>query len=288
MGVVKQILARAFAYRAYALQFMVELSKNKKTKMPAPQNHVLDGSEKSMIHIIKSGMGVLPFAKSKKNNALVALEEFSVGTGISDLTIFSVDKALLKQRKQNSALPLTEKVYVDILMYITSARAVKSADLVEHFTPNYSRSLVERSVERLVGRCVLSKSGDTYRPCLDIQTNSTQNIIAIEAKVKDWRSGLRQAIRYQEYADYSYLAVYEKHITKCIENKAIFDALGIGLIGVSDQGISLHWSAKPSNLLSYENKILAFERFLSFTDDRYEPFVVRNNFVTHNPTRVTL
>ena len=87
-------------------------------------------------------------------------------------------------------------------------------------------------------------------------------------------------MRYKKYADYSYLAIYESHIKSCLKNIDAFERLGIGLIGVSDNGIKLYHPARStSQSRSTQSRLLASERFLSVAYEGYEPFVVRNNFV---------
>lgn len=59
-------------------------------------------------------------------------------------------------------------------------------------------------------------------------------IIAVELKVNDWRSGLRQAVTNQLFADQSYVAVARKKNNKQLSSQAYkwFRKSGIGLIFV--------------------------------------------------------
>ena len=111
-----------------------------------------------------------------------------------------------------------------------------------------------------------------------IPANVIKRSVAIEAKVRDWRKGLKQAMRYKSFADKSYLAVYESYINAPLESIDVFKALNIGLIGVSDEGITIHYSP-IANSVDEKKRLLASERAYSIIDDAQDSFVVRNQLV---------
>ena len=49
---------------------------------------------------------------------------------------------------------------------------------------------------------------------------ATKNLVAIEAKLFDWRAGIEQAIRYKEYSNKVYVAIENEEISKI--DKTIF------------------------------------------------------------------
>jgi hypothetical protein len=57
------------------------------------------------------------------------------------------------------------------------------------------------------------------------------DIVAIEAKLKDWRAGLYQATRYRQFAHRSYLLIPEPGLDAALRSYRIFEKAGIGLIG---------------------------------------------------------
>ncbi|MDQ5982325.1 MAG: hypothetical protein QG549_322 [Patescibacteria group bacterium] len=117
--------------------------------------------------------------------------------------------------------------------------------------------------------------------CDALNDNVIERSIAIEAKVRDWRKGIKQAMRYKAFADKSYLAVYDDHISKPLEYIDIFKALNIGLIGVSDNGVEIYF--EPSdNYIDAKKSYLASERVYSVIDDTKDSFVVRNQFAPHS------
>jgi len=239
----------------------------------------LDGSEKSMIPLIREGINAI---KSPKNGqSLVALEEFSAGTGISDLTIFTIDKTTLSKRQDTKLPAVTSRTHLEVLIELLSQEAASASDIHQHLK-KYSLSVIESSLETLKRQSIVClNAGGAYEPCMDLRVPIANEIVAIEAKVRDWRSGLRQAMRYQEFADQSYLAIYQKHLAGCLEHAKLFESLGIGLISVSDEGIKVHIKATSCNA-QRTAKLLAAERCLSLAYEGYEPFKVRNNLVANN------
>lgn len=109
-------------------------------------------------------------------------------------------------------------------------------------------------------------------------TNVIKRSVAVEAKVRDWRRGLKQALRYKSFADKSYLAVYSSHIHAPLENIEVFKALNVGLVGVSDTGITIYFMPND-NFIDESKAILASERAYSVIDDAQDSFVVRNQFI---------
>src|SRR5215216_1019817 len=83
--------------------------KHNKTKMNQIKMH-LDGSEKSMIPILKNNADRLSL---KYKNKIISLEEFSAGTGISDLTVFTLDKKILSERKNSNRRPATSQSQIE-------------------------------------------------------------------------------------------------------------------------------------------------------------------------------
>ena len=106
--------------------------------------------------------------------------------------------------------------------------------------------------------------------------------VAIEAKVRDWRKGLRQAMRYNAFSNLSYLALYEAHINAALAHKHIFQMLNIGLIGGTEEGIKVHVRPETVTNLNDDILLLASERVYSIIEDPQDGFVVGKNLFPHN------
>lgn len=264
-------------FRAYAVQLKHKLHKtNMKQQKNKKQLYCLDGSEQSMIPILKASVGDISGGDPRNR---FAIEEFSAGTGVSDLTIFNIDERLIKEHNRKNIQPITDNDTLKTFLCISRHTALSFDDISKNMA-HISKQSLKRHVSSLVAsNAIVEVSEGVFRATLShLAATTSKEIIAIEAKVSDWRSGLRQAMRYQEYADYSYLAVYEDKISSCLKYSATFEAMGIGLIGVSNSGVRIYMEASISSGLKHEHKILAYERFISIFDKRYESFVARNGF----------
>jgi hypothetical protein len=235
---------------------------------------VLDGSEKSMIPIIASNGDTLMGSYKK----MIPIEEFSAGTGIADIVLCSYDPAVVKNKKRK---PLTDRRVLEaylLLLKFSEGLSIKNI----HTQLGYSqKELKERILPDLYNSGLIGMDNDSYQITNLLNSEGFGKVIAVEAKVRDWRSGFRQAMRYQEFADESYLAVYEKYINPCLGFMKAFQAAGIGLIGVSDEGLKVHIQA--SNISQYNkqiNRLLAQERISTFVNGGNQPFVVREPFAT--------
>ena len=60
-------------------------------------------------------------------------------------------------------------------------------------------------------------------------------IIAIEAKVSDWRKAVEQASRNTIFVHYSYVA-FPDHLSERVSSDTLFDQLGIGIMGIAKSG----------------------------------------------------
>lgn len=59
---------------------------------------------------------------------------------------------------------------------------------------------------------------------------SVHYLIAIEFKLKNWRRALKQAFRYENFANEVYVILDREQASKAIENVALFEAANVGLI----------------------------------------------------------
>jgi DNA-binding transcriptional ArsR family regulator len=82
-----------------------------------------------------------------------------------------------------------------------------------------------------------------------------KELVAFEVKVKDWKSGLRQARSYKSFANQAYLALPQGRAELLKDHIKVFKRFNVGLVGVGSGG-RLHWHArarrsKPISLARY-------------------------------------
>jgi hypothetical protein len=91
------------------------------------------------------------------------------------------------------------------------------------------------------------KEFDYQRGRADIcALSSSQDLICIEAKLKNWKSAFHQAYKNTSYSHYSYILVPEK-LVSTFENRQISTRYdGIGIISMGDRGLSMIKKAKKN------------------------------------------
>lgn len=87
-----------------------------------------------------------------------------------------------------------------VLQYVVSAGAVNIMQVQSMFTGN-----IGPSVDRLCKADIIRYTGYLLHPLPLYQIFAVRRLIAIEAKVEDWRSGLSQALQNTWFASESYL-----------------------------------------------------------------------------------
>jgi len=69
-------------------------------------------------------------------------------------------------------------------------------------------------------------------------------LVAIEAKMRDWRRALSQASSYARYADLCYVALPTEICSRAIEEMYLFKRAGVGLISFDMRSIRVLVSAR--------------------------------------------
>lgn len=257
---------------AFKHKLVIQFKRNPQKTNMKKVSTVLDGSEKSMIPIIANHGGLLMGSYKR----MIPIAEFSAGIGIADIVLCSYDPKIVNKK---TTRPITDRRVLEaymLLLEFSNGLSIKSI----HAQLGYGeKELKERILPDLINSGLLDGNSSSYRITKPLESKGLNKVVAVEAKVKDWRSGFRQAMRYQEFADESYLAMYEKHINPCLKYRSAFVTAGIGLIGVSDEGLRVHVPA--ANVTQYNkdiNRLLAHERISTFVDGSNQPFVVREPF----------
>lgn len=262
-----------FKHKLYALSWIWDLLP--KTKTTKNKMYKLDGSEAAMLSIISDNLEIIAGGKVKDYKAF---QEFSAGPGIADLVFSRLNKRVVDKRRASYYPALTNYSHLETYLAIDNSgeQGLTLTDLLD-VLPYVSNKLTRTILPSLLKDGLIQGDQDRYfskRTYLQ----GVQHCIAVEAKVKDWKSGLFQAYRYKEFADDTYLAVYEDHIRPCKNNIKTFEKLNVGLIGVGVNGLTIYYKPVSKSYAKPLNKALAFERMLSFIDNRNQPFVLREPF----------
>lgn len=88
----------------------------------------------------------------------------------------------------------------------------------------------------------------------------SKNLVAIEAKISDWKSGLEQANRYKQFANETYVAISDEFVSKVDKDK--FKESNTGLMSVSENGMKIIIKAKKKKVENLDIQYYIMDRFL--------------------------
>ncbi|MDQ5982182.1 MAG: hypothetical protein QG549_179 [Patescibacteria group bacterium] len=193
-----------------------------------------------------------------KTNTTV--KEFSAGYGIADLVFVKN----FKNHNQTARLPLDNYYAVQVALstFKNKEFTVNDVQRITGLSRVSSLKVIKLMIER--GYALKAKAG--YVRIKPLEKNSAKKIVAIEAKLSDWKSGIKQARRYKSFTDECYLAILGKY-EKNIDYK-LLDECGVGLIVFNEENGTIEFKrrAKKDDYLSfYEDAmgVFAKELFLS-------------------------
>src|SRR5260370_31306402 len=190
--------------------------------------------EVEMIPVLKDGL-----ARIYKTQNFAT--EFNTGNGVADL-VFS---------KYLNDQPIIFNDYTLMSLFIRHLNSAKKLDkqiLFENFDDKVN---IKKLLLFLECNCYVAIGEDQlirikkYKP-------HAEKMVAIEAKLKDWKSGINQALRYQFFSHKSFLAFPAQYIHR-VDIK-LLQQYNIGLIAVCKDNIEiLHdpIEKKPIDLISY-------------------------------------
>lgn len=89
----------------------------------------------------------------------------------------------------------------------------------------------------------------------------TKNLVAVEAKLFDWKSGIKQAIRYKEFSNKVYVAIEETQLEKV--DRDTFRRENIGLMTVSKSGVKEIIRPKKEKVEKLDIQYYMTDKFLN-------------------------
>lgn len=102
--------------------------------------------------------------------------------------------------------------------------------------------IIEENLQNFLlklGWCNVSNQVAFTRKRIDLVVKSDYHneIWAIEVKVKDWKTALRQACLNTIACNLSYVAIWHKYASSALKNRNKFEELGIGLMVINERYI---------------------------------------------------
>lgn len=187
---------------------------------------------KKVTHVFRTEEELVQkLVQHNKNN--FAVREVGVGYGVSDLLIVRNKTEMLRFIQGRKGVHLRHLDEIRVFDYIRKRKRVYFEDIVENFYIPRSR-LKYKILKYLEQVGSIMREGDVYSRISEFGL-FCPNVTAIEAKLTDWSKGLAQAIRYQRFADKTYLALDEQYIHRAVHDE--FKQHNVGLLSVGPKGV---------------------------------------------------
>jgi hypothetical protein len=170
-------------------------------------------------------------------DASVAAEELHSGYGIADLVLATPSAPGFDDRLASGLAPLRGRIAAELVL----------TGWME--TDDPAR---RRKQRQLIDDGFLEH--DKPHPAL---TAAFHRIVAIEAKLYDWRRALSQAVRYQCFADEAYVAMPLARAVRI--PRSPFEAARVGLLGVTEDCVSVVCRAQRSDQIEAWRRLLVSE-----------------------------
>lgn len=180
-----------------------------------------------------------PAARSRRVKA-----ERGYGRGVADLVVLDFDDAKFAKRADAGLGPLLSVGQAYVVAGLRASGRVSLKDV-----GRLDRSVGVRQNRRVIAELIAA--GYVLERASSISLHPSMvapvaRLVAIEAKLTDWRGGLLQASRYRSFADVAYLAMPAAAAAKLVE--AWSDAareLGVGVIAVGSSNARILLRAEP-------------------------------------------
>jgi hypothetical protein len=178
---------------------------------------------------------------SKVFNTEYITTEFSTGNGVADL-VFTTE---MNEEK------LFLNDYGMMSMFVSLFQQNKKLNSELLYETCFDKIRLKKLLNCLEGDEFICIDGDKIIRTRKYKSH-TQNLFSVEAKLKDWKSGFYQALRYKFFSHKSYLA-YPKQYIHRVDLKLLKEN-NIGLISVELDNIEFIYkpkTEKPQDVISY-------------------------------------
>lgn len=162
--------------------------------------------------------------------ARVALE-FESGHGIADIVIFGVDHLFKQRAVEFAKIPPRYAVVFGRELLLKKFSSQQFSEIT-----GTGLSASTRILNMLVKQEALKRLENGEYESFNKFVSPVGPIISIEAKLRDWRSALRQAYRYREFSNQSWVLLDAARILPALNQLKLFVRSGVGLASINTTG----------------------------------------------------
>lgn len=193
--------------------------------------------ETDMVDVLSSSYPSRYFYGRRWARNISQIPEVTVGSVIPDIVCIA-----LPRNFQKEATHYHPEIDTLIISDLLENGPSTIADISERI---YAReTTIEKSLERLRKKStVVKQKSDLFKLIRKTSLND-YHIVCIEAKLKNWRTALKQAINYRAFSHISYIALPTKVAQKDLVKKSC-QTEKIGLIAVEKDSSQILFKPKP-------------------------------------------
>ncbi len=193
---------------------------------------------------------------------VVYANEVRMGIGIPDIAFLD--------KKVNS--PYINDYYtLKIYNAIVENRIENTYDLYSQ--SKLAKRKTDNIVKELISKNLLIVNNNSIFINYYIDFSKLPSLSSVEVKVKDWRGGFYQALRYSYFSDYSYLAIHSRYVKNV--DLQILKNNGVGLISIEDVQLKILQKARKSKTCDSMSKYIAIsnltKKFKQYNKNNSEP-----------------
>lgn len=189
------------------------------------------------------------------------ISEFDSYVGVADI-IIGTYRPYLSRKNQRESINLN---WVKPLQDFLLGQVFSFEDFKKRY--NLSSNSARLWLDEYVDAGFISKNKQNIYLVKKEYEFITDNVIAIEAKLKNWRKALSQANRYRKFSDFSFVLLDESNAKAAIRNITLFKENNIGLITMNKESYQIHVLPEVKNfkkdVYSLRVNEAAYEHFVA-------------------------
>jgi hypothetical protein len=176
-------------------------------------------------------------AEALAGSGAVAVFEVPSAAGIPDVVAAVLDADALAARLRTGFVvePPMLAAILALSRGLTAGAALPVADVAAHasVTSSYAAAKV---LPALADRGLAERAGSGSWMATGLWSSAATRVVTVEAKLRDWRRGLAQAIRHASGADEAWLVLDAAAARRADAYRAVFEVRGVGLAALDDGG----------------------------------------------------
>lgn len=185
-----------------------------------------------------------------RRRAFHVFNEYNSSHGIADLVVVSAKKARNEPILKRPAIAL-DWVYLLSTLSMESEYTIQE---MQEWLGVSRRTVAIKMTEYLKAGFLTQTAARTYRKVKEYRP-IVKDIVAIEAKLSNWRKALSQALRYRFFSHFSFVLLDAARAKAAVANMDIFEEYDIGLVTYDHdtKWLFVHYCPKSRNTPAAQN-----------------------------------